>query len=289
MIPMRYRLASLSLMPLLLAPLAPLAAAEPPRASWTDKASLSLLAMGGNAQSQSFGFSNEFACKWGAASALTANLGAVRVSTTTTDYSATGTSPSDFVLTRTEKTTTTSEDYLANLRYDHTLSERFLWFTGAGWERNLPSGIRSRTLGNAGFGYWFAKTDRRVLRTDLGLGYTQEKPVFPKADQPEGFGTWNAVVTFEQKVGAGSAFSSNLTFTDSLKESRNYLAVWRNDLSSSLNKTLALKVGYAMTYNNRPAYRAVDILTPAGAAAGQTSVALKKLDTVFAASLVVTF
>jgi putative salt-induced outer membrane protein YdiY len=283
---MRPGFASLFLTPLLLAPLQ---AAEPPQSGWTDKASLSLLALGGNAQSQSFGFSNEFACKWGQGSALAANLGAVRVATTSTDYSATGTSPADFVLTRTDKTTITSEDYLANLRYDHTLSDRFLWFAGAGWERNLPSGIRSRTQGSAGLGYWFAKSDRQVFRTDLGLGYTEEKPVFAKAGQPEGFGTWSAVVAFQQKVGTGSAFASNFTFTDSLRDSGNYLAVWRNDLSSSLNKTLALKVGYAMTYNNRPAYRAVDILTPAGDKAGQTSVALKKLDTVFSASLVVAF
>jgi hypothetical protein len=266
--------------------------ADAPKVTWSDKASLSLVAVGGNAQSQSFGVSNEYAYNWTEGTGLTFNLGAVRVSTVTTAYTATGTSTTDFAVTRTDTKQVTTDDYFANLRYSHTATERLFWFTGGGWERNVPSGINSRTMVNAGMGYWWAKNDATKFRTDLGLGYTREKPVLEMPGRQDSFATWSAVFNLEQKIGSTSQFASNLTFTDSLSQSQNYLGVWRNDLSTSLNKTLALKVGYAMTYANRPAYKAVDIIQTGSeppVVLGQTSVPLKKLDTVFTASLVITF
>jgi len=266
--------------------------AEEAKPKWSDKASISLVAVGGNAQSQTFGVSNEYAYAWNKDTSLAFNVGAVRVSTTNTTYAATGTSATDFVLTRTDKTEVTTENYFGNLRFAQAVSEHFLWFAGTGWERNIPSGISARTVVNAGMGYWWANSDRTKLRTDLGLGYTKEKPVLEVAGRKESFGTWNAVINFQQKIGASSQFSSNLTFTDSLSDSQNYLGVWRTDLSTSLNKTLALKVGYAMNYANKPAFKAVDIIETGSeppVVLGQTAVELKKLDTVFTASLVITF
>jgi len=265
---------------------------EEPKPHWGDKASFSLVAVGGNAESQSFGFSNEYAYAWNEASSLAFNAGAVRVSTRTITYSAEGTTVTNFLLTKTETSQVTTEDYFANLRFAHNLSDRLLWFAGGGWERNIPAGMDSRTMANAGLGYWWAKNDRSKFRTDLGLGYTMEKPVLEMPDHQDRFGTWNAVLSYEQKIGDTSLFASNLTFTDALNESQKYLAVWRNDLSTNLNKTLALKVGYTMTYNNQPAFRAVDILETGSqppVVLGQTAVVLKKLDTVFTASLVITF
>jgi len=265
---------------------------EPPKLSWSDKASFSLVAVGGNAESQSFGFSNEYAYNWSPATSLAFNSGAVRVSNKTIAYAAQGTSATDFLLVKTESTEVTTEAYFANLRFAHNLPDRLLWFAGGGWERNRPSGLDSRCVVNAGFGYWWVKTDSSKLRTDLGLGYTKEKPVLELPGQLQSYATWNAVLNYEQKIGVASLFASNLTLTDAMKESQKYLAVWRNDLSTNLNKRLALKVGYAMTYNNRPASRGVDIVQTGSeppVVLGQTSVVLKKLDTIFTASLVITF
>lgn len=63
----------------------PLVAQAPaaPKQPWSDKASLSYVAVGGNASSQSLGFANEYKYAWSDAS-FAFNLGGVRVATTTT-------------------------------------------------------------------------------------------------------------------------------------------------------------------------------------------------------------
>jgi putative salt-induced outer membrane protein YdiY len=64
---------------------------EAPKQPWSDKGSLSYVAVSGNASSQSLGFSNEYRYLWSDAT-FAFNLGGVRVSTTTIDRSAFGAS-----------------------------------------------------------------------------------------------------------------------------------------------------------------------------------------------------
>ncbi len=272
----------------------PLVAQAPaaPKQPWSDKASLSYVAVGGNASSQSLGFANEYKYAWSDAS-FAFNLGGVRVATTTTSRTAYGASLPAATVTETDLTTTNTETYYANLRYDHKLSERFEWFGSAGWERNIPAGLEGRTTGLAGVGYWWVKDDRTKVFTDAGLGYTKESLVYTPAGTDSGFGTFRLGAKVEQKVFAASLFTSELNVSDSLKDSQNYLAVWRTSFTTTLSSRLALKVGYDMTYKNRPASVGVDVIqTPVATPPvilGQTAVQLKKLDTVFTTSLVLSF
>ncbi|BDU72834.1 DUF481 domain-containing protein [Mesoterricola silvestris] len=275
-------------LPLLLVSLS-LAAAEPPAQPWTDKASLSMVSLSGNAQGQTLGLSNEFKYT-GPVSSFAFNAGAVRVSTTTIAYSAVGTSPTQYDVKETRTTVTTAESYLANGRYDHTIDTAFFAFGALGWDRNVPSGISSRTVTSAGMGYAWVKTEALRFRTDLGGGYTRIKPVFETPGFQDSFGTWNLTVDFARKAGAAGLVTSNLEVSTSMKDTSAYLAVWKNAFTTNLGKRLALKVGYDCTYNNAPAYLAVDILQ-AGAVPpvvlGKAPVRLRKLDTVLTTSLVI--
>lgn len=89
------------------------------------------------ASSQSLGFTNEFKYTWTDA-AFAFNAGGVRVATTTIDRSALGSSLDTATVMETRTTQTSTETYYANLRYDHNITERLLWFGSAGWERNIP-------------------------------------------------------------------------------------------------------------------------------------------------------
>ena len=282
-----------------LLPLLPLALAaqdakpaNAPKRPWTDKASLSFVAVGGNAQSQSFGFSNEYKYTWSDAT-FAFNAGGIRVNTTTFNRSASGPDLGNVTVLESETTATTAENYFANLRYDHNLSDRFFWFGAAGWDRNVPSGIDSREVGSAGLGIWWIKSDRTKFRTDLGVGYTRISPVLDTPGFENSFGTWSFGASFEKKFLAASSFTSNLQVTDSFKDSQDYLAVWQNALTVSMNSHLALQVGYNVTYKNIPAFIGVDVVqTPVATPPvilGQVPVQLKKTDTVFTTSLVLTF
>lgn len=283
------------LMPLLLALGASLpmgaqeAAAKRP---WSDKAALSYVAVGGNASSQSLGFSNEYKYAWSDA-AFAFNIGGVRVATTMVNRTATGTSLADAAVAETRTTQTSTETYHASLRYDHNLTDRLQWFGSAGWERNLPAGLEARYVGLAGLGFWWVKADRMKVFTDAGAGYTQENLVFRPPGTDDHFATFRVGAKVERKLFDTSLFTSELNLSDSLKDSQNYLAVWRNGFTTNLSARLALKVGYDVTYANRPAFVGVDVTqTPVATPPvilGQVPFRVKKTDTVFTTSLVITF
>lgn len=268
------------------------AQAPSPRPSWSDKAALSFVAVGGNASSQSLGFSNEFKYAWVDA-ALAFSAGGVRVATTTIDRTASGSSLAGATIVETRTTKTSTETYHANLRYDHNLTDRMQWFGFAGWERNLPAGLEARYTGLAGLGYWWIKADRTKVFTDAGIGYTKEDQVFRPAGAEDRFGTFRLGAKLEKMLFAASTLTSELNLSTSFKDSRNYLAVWRNAFTTNLSSQLALKVGCDLTYQNRPAFVGVDVVqTPVASPPvilGQVPFQLKKMDTAFTTSLVITF
>ena len=267
-------------------------APEAPNRPWSDKGSLSYVAVGGNATSSSLGFSNEYKYLWSDAT-FAFNVGGVQVSTTTYTRSASGPSLAAATVANQGTTLKGTDSYFATFRYDQKVTERLGWFGSAGWERNIPAGLDARVSGLAGLGYWWVKEDRTKVFTDAGLGYTKETLVFSPVGTDSGFSTVHLGAKVEQKLYANSLFSSALNVSDSLKESSNYLAVWRNAFTTTLSSRLALKVGYDVTYKNKPASVAVDVektpITTPPVILGQVPFLLKKTDTVFTTSLVITF
>jgi len=69
--------------------------------------------------------------------------------------------------------------------------------------------------------------------------------------------------------------------------------VCRNAFTTTLSSRLALKVGYDLTYKNKPASVAVDVvktpITTPPVILGQVPFFLKRTDSVFTTSLVITF
>ena len=277
---------------LALVPAALVAQAPAPPAAWSDKASLSYVSVGGNAQSQSLGFANEYLYKWTEAS-FAFNVAGVRVNTTTIDRSATGTSATDYALAETSTTKTTSEAYTALLRFDHKLSAQSFWFVAGTWDRNRPSGLDNRYKGILGVGNAWVEADRTKFRTDYGIGYTKEDPLFRPEGFADSYATWQLGAKLEQKVYASSAFTSELAVSGSAKEGKDWLGTLKSAFTTTLSQRLALKVGYDLAYRNKPNVLGIDIVqTPVAAppvVLGKAPVELKKLDSVFTTSLVISF
>lgn len=263
-----------------------------PASNWTDKASLSYVSVGGNAQSQSLGFANEYLYKW-TDSSFAFNVAGVRVNTTNITRSASGTSATNYTLVETSTRQTTTEAYNALIRYDHKLSAQTFWFGAGSWDRNRPSGLDNRHKGILGVGITWADSDRTKFRTDCGLGYTKEDPLFRPNGFTDSYATWQLGAKLERKVFASSAFTSEASFSGSLKEGRDWLGTLKNTFTTTLSKRLALKVGYDLAYRNRPNMLGIDIIEAPVATPpvvlGKAPVELKKLDTVFTTSLVITF
>ncbi len=263
-----------------------------PTRPWSDKASLSFVATSGNAKGNSLGFGNEFLYKW-IQSQLAFNVGGVRIETTTVTHSATGlsTQPGGYVLNETETSQVSSESYFALGRYDYKFTEHFFAFGSVGWESNKPAGLDSRTKAIAGVGILWFDTSETKFRTDVGVGFTKEQPVFSTPDFEQSYGTWQVSAKLDQKFGSTTHFTSEAAFSNSMKDSRDYLGVWKNSLITKISDYLALKVGYDFTYKNKPASSAVNVISSlnSNVIIGQVPVLLKKTDTMFTTSLVITF
>lgn len=262
-----------------------------PRA-WSNVTTLSGVVTSGNAQGQTVGFGNDYLYKW-ERSTFSLKATAIRVNTTVVTRSATGTSLEDYVLAESRTSTTTAEAYGLNGRFDHRLkgNDHWYWYGGAGWEKNRPAGLDNKYSATTGVGRIWADLDRTKFRTDLGVGYTHEQPLV----EPDGFkanyGTVNFTSQLKQKVGANSLYTMDLAFTDSLSDSRDYQGVLRQGFSVAINKSLALKIGYDVTYKNKPNLIPVEVFTTAlpPLSLGSVSISAKKTDTTFTTSLVITF
>ncbi len=276
------------------APLRAQTAAPPAPASarsWTDTAQLSFVATGGNSQNRTFGFSDELKFDW-TVSTLDFKAGGVRAdSTTHLRYAFMDpTAPRGYTLVDTATNAATAESYYLNGRYDRKISEKFFWFAGGGWERNRFAGILDRYSALAGVGNIWVKDDRTLFKTDYALGYTRETPVLLTPGYIRSYATFRLGANYAQKIGASSNFTSDFAWTDNLRESRDWTAVSKNAFTAQMSARLALKVGLDLFYDHQPAFAAVTLYDQTlTTTLGTVPLELKKLDTVFTTSLVLTF
>src|SRR5262249_43994507 len=149
-------------------------APAPPPSRWSDSAEFSYVATAGNAESTTLGFKNTLGRKW-ASSSLELKAGGVRAASTTTTRTAVATGPSSFFVIEEKDTAVSAENYFLAGRFDHTISPRVFWFTGAGWTRNRFAGVENRYEGSGGLGNVWVDTDRAKFRTDYALSYTKEE------------------------------------------------------------------------------------------------------------------
>lgn len=261
----------------------------PPARPWSDKASLSCMALAGNAEGQTFGFGNEFRRAWGGAN-LALDAGGARVVSTTTVATATGDAPDRYRMVETRATTVPAESYYPSGRYDHPLADGLFWQVGAGWDRNVPSGIRARGGASLGAGRWWVKNDRTQFRTDLGFGWARTVQVDPQPDFRDRSWVWNLNAEYA-RTGADAGFTCGLQASLGMGD-RVWLASLKNAYTANLSRRLALKLGLNLNYTTRPAWREVDVLREGSdppEVIGRARVPLKRLDAVYTTSLVITF
>ncbi len=278
--------------PVAASPLETQAPTTAPARPWTDKASLSLVSTTGNSKDNSLGFSNEFQYKW-VNSSLAVNFGGIRIETTNINRSATGlsTQPGGYVLTETETKTLTSEAYFANGRYDYKFTDHIFGFGNAAWETNKPAGLDSRDRIIVGIGVTWLDTPVTKLRTDIGGGFTKEQPVFEPIGFDESHGSWQVSAKVEQQLWAASVLTSEAAYIGNTKDKDDSLTLWKTGLTVKMSDRLALKLGYDLTYKNKPnsvGVLVMSVINPS-VAVGQIPVSLKKTDSMFTTSLVINF
>jgi len=254
---------------------------------WTDKAELGAVFTGGNSESSTFSFKNDYTYNWDNAN-FTFKMGGFRAESVTFTRFAVGTL-TDFTVVEEETRQTTGEKYFLSLKYDRQIRKTLFWFTGLDWDRNEFAGIKNRYSGSAGLGNIWADSDERKFRTDYGVQYTREDLVFEKPGTDDSYASAIASYQFFQKVGKSSSFKQDFKANLNLDDTDDWRAELDNGFTTAITDMVALKVGLLFLFDNQPAFSQISLQNAEGEEVGKVAYELDELDTVFTTSLVINF
>jgi len=258
--------------------------------SWSNITTLSFVATSGNSSVDTVGFSNDFIKKWNLMT-LTIKGGILRSEASSTRVTTTANSLEGAELQEFRTSSVTAEKYFSNARFDYRLKDkdRWYWYSGSSWERNLPVGLNSRTTVTGGIGRIVSDSDKTKWRIDTGFGYTHEEPTIPPHAFKKEFATYNLTSSLKCRFTENATYSAELTSSCSLKESQDWLSVLNQGLTLIITRATAIKIGFDMNYRNMPSLISTKVYS---AEAPSTVVdnlirRAKKLDTVATTSLVI--
>jgi putative salt-induced outer membrane protein YdiY len=247
---------------------------------------LTYLRTSGNSEANSFGLKLDLTRLWADRTFRLAGGGLRQASSA--GRIAVGT-PTDYELEVPEPATT-AEDYYLRAAYDRQFSDRFFYTAGAGWERRPFSGIDNRWVGQAGVGYAFAAGEPTDFRTTLGFTYTSEDPIVQEPSADGDFAGLRLGWELKRAISGSARLAHVFLFDQKLGESADRRIDTDVALAVSINKTLALKAGLHVWFDNQPSLEQLPLFLPSGLPAGSTvPVGLKRTDTQATIAVVVNF
>ncbi len=280
----------------------PAFAADEKETGWSSTAEVGLVVTSGNSETETLSFKDETTRTW-EKSSFRLKAGAIRAETTTTTRTAELVAPAPITVIENRTTTTNAEAYYFEGRYDHEIHEKFFWFAGAGWDKNEPGGIDSRTKLFGGVGNVWRDDDKVEFRTDYAVSYTDQEDVNPTPSSVGDYGGLRASWIYKHKFGKSTGYSNDFVVDYGLDDSDNWRADMINSVAVAINSKLALKVSLQHLYNNLPPTELLTVVDGLGmsvlAVPGCPDLngdgfcnepfELDELDTIFSTSLVVNF
>ena len=253
---------------------------------WTAQAELNYLATSGNSRSETLGFRNSIARNWRKGRA-TLEAGAVRAEDSRRSRNAVFLPSGRIEITELTTTELTAESYFIRGQYDREISDHLFWFVGSGWEKNEFAGIDRRISTVGGVGYKWYEKEGEFFKTDIGFTLTDEQNLAGTGRNFSGSRfSWELVERWTETT----VFESHLSLDQNLEDSSDARADLTNSMAVAMTARLAVKVSLQLLYDSQPALETIEITTEKGLpTADFIAVELEKLDSVFNASLVVTF
>jgi len=233
---------------------------DEPLSGFYNTADLSLVITGGNSAATTFGLRNLAEYYW-EKSSLRFDLGGLSTeSRSRDDRVAVETGDGGFEVVEAERQKT-AENYFANLRYDHELSERWYTFAIGGWTRNRFAGFDDKWQGALGVGWIAVDKERTKLDLDIAGTITSEKPILGETND---FGGVRLAYAFEQHIADNTMFLSTLVLDQNLKETKDLRADWFNALEISITELIALRTSFRILWRNDPLYETLPLYDQSG-------------------------
>ena len=263
-------LVALALCPAPLAAQAPGAGAgnDEDTPGWDNATELSVVRTGGNAETQTLGFSNTLRVR-GAAQRLRLRFDGVRSRTSDERYLLVapgvrfppGARPAQFeVVTTRPPLEPDVEQYFVEGRFDRELGDYFLWHAGASWDRNNDAGIRNRTILFGGVGNTWADRESFGLSTAYGFSYTMREELADDGARADHFGGLRINGDYRQRLGTITSVDGVLTMNVSLLDRSDYSVNSTSGVAVAMTEHLSLRVSLQWLYEHQPAFEEAGVV-----------------------------
>jgi Protein of unknown function, DUF481 len=273
----------------LMAATAPARAQAQKAPGWTATANLSGVATSGNSSTRSLGGKLRLDRNW-LRTVFFVEGGGVYQAAREGEIFALGT-PASYEFVDERDMVTKAEKYFAETGFERRVTEKFYWTLGAGWRRDIFSGVEHQASARGGVGY-VDVSPRSEFKAAALATYSDQQDLVedPELDSPffGGRMTFDYLKKFGEE--ARSQFHTFLAVDQNFQTSDDTRLLWENALTVTMTARLALQVGYILSWRNLPAYEEVTVLSlrpPDGVSTGTVLRRLEKLDQTFQVSLVV--
>ena len=235
---------------------------------WDNATELSVVRTGGNAETQTLGFSNTLRVR-GTAHRLRLRFDGVRSRAGDERYLLVapgvrfppGARPDQFeTVTARPPLEPDVEQYFVEGRYDRELGEHFLWHAGASWDRNNDAGIRNRTIVFGGVGNTWADRETLGLSTAYGFSYTTREELEADGAKADHFVGLRINGDYRQRLGTITSVDGALTLNVSLVDRSDYSVNSTSGLAVAMTDHLSLRVSLQWLYEHQPAFEEAAIL-----------------------------
>ena len=235
---------------------------------WDNATELSVVRTGGNAETQTLGFSNTLRVR-GTAHRLRLRFDGVRSRAGDERYLLVapgvrfppGARPDQFeTVTARPPLEPDVEQYFVEGRYDRELGEHFLWHAGASWDRNNDAGIRNRTIVFGGVGNTWADRETLGLSTAYGFSYTTREELEADGAKADHFVGLRINGDYRQRLGTITSVDGALTLNVSLVDRSDYSVNNTSGLAVAMTDHLSLRVSLQWLYEHQPAFEEAAIL-----------------------------
>jgi putative salt-induced outer membrane protein YdiY len=199
----------------------------PPPPRWERTAELSLVATGGNTDTQTIG--------GGAAVVWRPGMWTTRARTA-------------YVRNSTDDAVT-AESFVADLRQARVLSPRADLFARAEYVVDRFAGLEHRATLDSGVGWLVVDDGRRSLKLDGALGVTREARL---AGENLTFASAAATSLFKWRLSPTAAFEDQLVLAADIGDPANWRLQNGLQVSVAVTRLLSARLGYTLKRNNRP-------------------------------------
>ena len=245
---------------------------------WAFEVDLGALWTAGNQTTNTLSFGAKVDYVW-PRSKLKLTGGGFSSESSLTTSTAVGTGQDDFQLFEEKVTEKTAEAYLAGLRYDYDVSDKFYLVGTGDWLRNRFAGIDSRFIFGVGAGNRWVDNGKVRFTTDYLVTYTTEDNVIDDPTRNTSFAGLRLGYDLLWDATASTNFESTLVADFNLDNTDDIRLDWFNALPIDISSILAFKPSLRLLWRNDPALQAVPLFdAPGGTETGVVLAPLNKLD-----------